>query len=83
MSAEKMSIHGHQVMQMIIASGKNYTTASLIEDIELQFGKDACFHTCSAEQMDAAALVEFLAKKGKFIQHNEGFSTSAEKICNH
>ncbi|QXO41761.1 YecH family protein [Morganella morganii] len=71
------------VMNMIIESGKNYTTESLIADIHATFGEDTRFYTCSAENMDAKALVSFLAARGKFIGSEEGFSTSAEKICNH
>ena len=57
--SEKASVHGHEVMNMIIESGKNYTTESLIADIHATFAR------------------------GKFIGTEEGFSTSAEKICNH
>ncbi|MBC4012067.1 YecH family protein [Morganella morganii] len=81
--SEKASVHGHEVMNMIIESGKSYTTESLIADIHATFGEDTRFHTCSAENMDAKALVSFLAARGKFIGTEEGFSTSAEKICNH
>ena len=69
--SEKASVHGHEVMNMIIESGKNYTTESLIADIHATFGEDTRFHTCSAENMDAKALVSFLAARGKFIGTEE------------
>ena len=32
--------------------------------------------------MDAEALIDFLARRGKFIESDEGFQTRADKICN-
>lgn len=48
-----------------------------------RFGAEARFHTCSASEMDAEALIDFLAARGKFIDSAEGFQTRADKICNH
>ncbi|MDX5626448.1 MULTISPECIES: YecH family metal-binding protein [unclassified Brenneria] len=77
------SIHGHEVLQMMIDSGESFTTEQLIAAIEKRFGSAARFHTCSATDMTAAALVQFLADRGKFIPSEAGFTTSASKICQH
>lgn len=77
------SIHGHEVLNMMIASGESYSTESLVAAIESRFGESARFHTCSAENMSAAELVDFLAKKGKFISADAGFTTAESKICRH
>lgn len=77
------SIHGHEVLHMMLNSGESYTTEGLIAAIETRFGADARFHTCSAADMSAAKLVEFLAHKGKFIPQDAGFTTAASKICQH
>ncbi|MEB4675978.1 YecH family protein [Enterobacteriaceae bacterium G50] len=77
------SIHGHEVLNMMIASGESYSKESLVAAIESRFGEDARFHTCSAENMSAAELVAFLEKKGKFISVNAGFTTTESKICRH
>ncbi|WP_225087771.1 YecH family metal-binding protein [Pectobacterium colocasium] len=77
------SIHGHEVLQMMLASGESFTTEQLISTIEARFGSEARFHTCSAENMTAPMLVQFLAERGKFIPHDAGFTTSASKICQH
>ncbi|MFK3704956.1 YecH family metal-binding protein [Klebsiella sp. NPDC088457] len=77
------SIHGHEVLQMMIASGEPYTTASLESAIIARFGAAARFHTCSAEDLTAAQLVAFLQEKGKFIAGEGGFNTSERKICRH
>lgn len=60
-----------------------FTRASLKQAIDEHFGADARFHTCSASEMDAEALIAFLAQRGKFIESAQGFQTHADKICNH
>ena len=68
---------------MMVESGETYTRASLEAAINARFGTAARFYTCSAENMTASALINFLEQRGKFIPKNEGFSTAPEKICNH
>jgi probable metal-binding protein len=74
-------IHGHEVMKMMLVSGKSYTQRTLVADIVRKFGKDARFYTCSAESLTAAELVEFFDSKGKFIKQKTGFQTAPDKIC--
>ena len=78
-----MSIHGHDVLNMMIESGERYTKESLVEAIHARFGEAARFHTCSASEMTAAELVAFLAARGNFIPAADGFSTYESKICRH
>lgn len=77
------SIHGHEVMHLMLELGGQFTQTSLQAAIEERFGKSARFHTCSAQDMDAAALIAFLRERGKFVDTDEGFNTEAERICNH
>ncbi|WP_409421847.1 YecH family metal-binding protein [Pseudaeromonas sp. ZJS20] len=77
------SIHGHEVMHMMLELGGSFSKQSLQAAIEAKFGAEARFHTCSAEGMDAAALIDFLQAKGKFVPQGEGFNTEAERICQH
>lgn len=77
------SIHGHEVMQMMIASGKNYTADELEKEIQDRFGLDARFHTCSCKDMSARELIAFLESKGKFIQTEDGFRTHPDRVCSH
>ncbi|WP_337014560.1 YecH family metal-binding protein [Leclercia sp. AS011] len=77
------SVHGHDVLTMMIDSGEQYTEESLVAAITARFGEDARFHTCSAAEMSAAELVAFLAARGKFIPLDSGFSTHESKICRH
>ncbi len=77
------SIHGHEVLTMMINSGERYSAASLEAAIIMRFGEEARFHTCSAQNMSARELVLFLQQKGKFIAQEEGFTTHQSKICQH
>ncbi|MFC3395952.1 YecH family metal-binding protein [Brenneria rubrifaciens] len=77
------SIHVHEVLQMMLASGESFATEQLIARIENRFGSDVRFHTCSAGNMTAAMLVQYLAVHGKFIPLESGFTTGARKICQH
>ena len=77
------SIHGHEVLQMMISSDESYTVATLEAAIIARFGKEARFHTCSAENLSAAEPVSVLQKKGKLIAADEGFNTHESKICRH
>ncbi|MZI00189.1 YecH family metal-binding protein [Dickeya dianthicola] len=77
------SIHGHEVLHMMVTANRSFTTDALIAAIEARFGHDARFHTGSAADMTAAGLVQFLADKGKFIAQDNGFTTHESKICRH
>jgi len=76
-------IHGHDVLDMMMASRQVYTQESLREAIIAKFGADARFHTCSADDMDAAGLIEFLAARGKFTAQAGGFALDPAKVCSH
>lgn len=74
-------VHGHEVLNMMLASGKSYSKESLIAEIIQKFGADTRFHTCSAADLTAQALVEFLESKGKFVPQADGFQTAANLMC--
>lgn len=77
------SIHGHEVLHMMLESERPFTESSLTTAITQRFGTEARFHTCSAENLDAKQLVSFLAEKGKFTPADQGFVTEEHKICQH
>jgi probable metal-binding protein len=76
-------IHGHDVLDLMIASGASYTRATLAEAIRAKFGPDARYHTCSADGMTAEQLIEFLAARGKFLGAEAGFTVATERVCQH
>lgn len=77
------SIHGHDVIAMIQAAGHPFTREGLMAAIGERFGAEARFHTCSAENMTAAGLVEFLAAKGKFLVCDDGLTIDPARVCQH
>ncbi len=77
------SIHGHEVMHMIIDSQRAWPRQELIAAIQEKFGGDACFHTCSASGMDIEELIDFLEGRGKIVDHGNGFIATVDHVCNH
>lgn len=76
-------IHGHQVMSLILASGRTFTRESLAAFIVAEFGPEARYNTCSAANLTAAGLVDFLAAKGKFAGPDTGFTVYPGRVCQH
>ena len=77
-------VHGHEVLRMMMDAGHGFTTKGLIAAIESRFGGSARFCTCSAEGLDAAGLVAFLAERGKFMPmagDGGGFTADERKMC--
>ncbi len=74
-----MQVHAHEILRMM--EGKSYTIATLKDAIIQKFGAQARFNTCSAEGMDADAIIEFLAAKGKFKPAEDGFTMDIAKVC--
>ncbi|MGY5450878.1 YecH family metal-binding protein [Agarivorans sp. MS3-6] len=77
------SIHGHQVMQLMLEKGGSFSSASLEELMKQTFGEQSEYHTCSKKGMNAQELIVFLAERGKFVEANQGFNTCESKICSH
>lgn len=74
-------LHAHEVLNMM--GTKTYTEDRLKKEIVDTFGPDTRFYTCSADNLDAEQLVEFLKQKGKFKPQDEGFAFDETKRCNH
>jgi len=77
------SIHGHEVINMMVESGRPYTVASLRDAIVARFGAEARFHTCSAEGLTPEGLIEFLGARGKLAPVEGGFVFGAGAACGH
>lgn len=75
--------HGHEVLHMM--AGNTYESKeALIKAIINKFGEAERFHTCSAEGMTAAQLVDFLEARGKFMPASANqFTVDETKICKH
>ncbi|MFT3868969.1 MAG: YecH family protein [Nibricoccus sp.] len=77
------SIHGHEVIQMMVEAGHPFTFASLREAIVARFGAEARFHTCSADGLTPEGLIEFLGARGKLAPVEGGFVFGAGTPCGH
>ncbi|MCM2277181.1 MAG: YecH family protein [Oligoflexia bacterium] len=66
------SFHGHDVMQMMMETDQAFSYQGLITAIEMKFGSEARFHTCSSEGMTGAQLIEFLMARGKIVETPAG-----------
>lgn len=77
------NIHAHEVMHMMLEQDEAFSRESLAQAIVERFGAGARFHSCSADNMDVHAVIDFLETRGKFVAHDDGFSTAQDKICNH
>lgn len=75
--------HGHEILHMM--EGHTYATKQeLVEAIEKRFGKEERYFTCSATDMTATEIVDFLYSKGKFKPTGEaGFTVDLTKVCKH
>jgi len=69
------NIHGGEVKQMVLASGKTYTRESLVTEVIEQFGEDTVFHSCAAENMTADELISFFEANGKLNLQDYTFET--------
>ncbi|MEX0320684.1 MAG: YecH family metal-binding protein [Puniceicoccaceae bacterium] len=73
--------HAHEVMEMMVRSGKRYNRESLAAEIRETFGAATTFYTCSAEGLAAEELIEFLAAKGKFFGTEDSFVFDTGMMC--
>lgn len=78
-----VQIHGHEVLNLMIASGEIYSRDSLRDAIHSSFGEKARFYICSRDRMSAEELIEELWKKGKFTGTPDAFTFDPTQRCNH
>ncbi len=77
------SVHGRNVLKMIIASNRSWPHSALIEAMAVEFGESASFHTCSTQGMTAEQLVALFLSKGKLVESADGLAVDPEKMCGH
>ena len=76
-------IHGHDVLDFMIASGQSFTRAKLTSAMDDKFGPAARYHTCSVANLTASELIEFFIARRKFQGNESGFSVDADRVCSH
>lgn len=77
------SIHGHEVLDMVLAARGRLTPESLEAQVRERFGPAARFHTCSASGLTCRELIELLGLKGKLVATERGLQADRSKICDH
>ena len=83
MQALSTEVHGHEVIAMMLTSDVPFTRESLVATIEQKFGAHTRFFTCSASNMTADELVDFLEDRGKFTPQGGGFNVDPLRVCQH
>ena len=76
-------VHGHEVRNMVIESGKTYTRESLVASIIEKFGNETKFFSCAADNLTADELIAFFEANGKVSAPDYNFAESAGHRCNH
>ncbi len=76
-------IHGHEVLQMMVESGRSFSRISLNQAIEEKYGPQARFYICSGGDMTASELVDTLIAKGKFRGEVDAFQFNPATKCDH
>lgn len=67
-------VHGREVKQMAMASGKSLTRESLHQEIIDKFGEQTRFYSCAAENMTADELITFFENNGKLNFEDYSFN---------
>lgn len=83
MQIQQAEIHGHEVLDMMTASGTPYSIASLRDAMDAKFGAEARFCICSGGGMKADELIEVLWAKGKFAGTRAEFVFDTGTRCDH
>ncbi len=83
MQIKNIEHHGHEVLEMMIESGQQFSNESLKAAIDQKFGLEARFYICSGSGMTASELIEALWAKGKFTGTEDAFVFDPANRCNH
>ena len=77
------SVHGRNVLKMVLASDRSWPRAELLQAMVNEFGADSEFHTCSVDSLSAEQLLDLFLNKGKLVETAEGLSVDTSKMCSH
>lgn len=80
---ETGQIHGHEVIHIVGSHPEGIPLASVTNTVERQFGQDARFYTCSAENMPLGELLKFLASRDKVELRGNLIFPGGSGACNH
>lgn len=76
--------HIHDVLDYLYSNPEKKSEAELSEVIENKFGKEANFFSCSIENMDIAAAIQFMKDRQKIVEVSAGlYSADPNNKCHH
>lgn len=76
-------VHGHAVLEILLAAPSPMTRAALLQTTEEEFGADARYHTCSADDMTIEELLQFLLERRKITEADGYLTAHREEMCDH
>lgn len=59
------SIHGHNVLNQIKTQEQPLTREQQLQAMQVRFGEEARYHTCSLKDLEAGQLLDVFLEKGK------------------
>jgi probable metal-binding protein len=77
------SVHGHEVLDLVLSAREPLTLQALEAQVAARFGPSARFHTCSASDLSFHELIEFLQLRGKLVPASGGVAADPSRICAH
>lgn len=75
------SIHGHEVIELIVTTEPAISRAALAREVSRRFGPEARFHTCSAEGLTLDGLLAFLMARGKIAETGGVLTRPCSNCC--
>jgi probable metal-binding protein len=75
------SIHGHDIMHLLIQAHPAMTIRELRAHVQNTHGDHARFHTCSSQGMTLDELLTFLKNRGKITQQGECLIADPARMC--
>ncbi|MFZ4780090.1 MAG: YecH family metal-binding protein [Terrimicrobiaceae bacterium] len=76
-------IHGHEIMALVAENPEGIAIATLSEIAAREYGTDAQFYTCSAENMSLPELLTFLSERDKVQLRDDLVLPGGAPACNH
>ena len=75
--------HGHEIMALVAQHPEGIPTETLAETAAGEFGLDAKFFTCSADNMTLPELLTFLSERDKVQLRDGKVFPGGSPACNH
>ena len=75
------SVHGHEVLRMMIAARRGFERDALCKAIVERFGDDARFDACAASGMTAEGLIDYLVSRRKLRREADGLWVNEGDLC--